>query len=301
MHTGKGLKRKALIALGAAAIMGTTLYAQSSSNGDQYLKIIADNTTAILKIVNDFPAYLQNLSTFALAWTQEDKSDTTATMQANFANLNNAFTQNTTTINDKQAQLNADLLGNPAPQSLPYANDLVYSTLLNRPFFSPDPRNPAGKKPTTDPAYNFFKNATGINITHQSPDQPNWTGRPNDQKLYSNYYTGIMAAQSFNAYLLSDVYANYLNGNKLTDLQNTLINQAGSSDWFAKVASESIGSVLRQILMYESQVFILMTHLLDVEKQLLASQGVTNTLLVLMNQSTESTLVQKASKVTPQT
>jgi membrane-bound inhibitor of C-type lysozyme len=99
--------------------------------------------------------------------------------------------------------------------------------------------------------------------------------------------------QTFNGYVLSQLYEDVKNG--VAAAQTTLINQASDpANWFATITTESIGAVLRQTLMYQSQSYIVLTQLLQTEKMLLAAQTMNNTLLVLSNQSNESFMLRKA-------
>ena len=133
-----------------------------------------------------------------------------------------------------------------------------------------------------------------MNITHTIPG-PNWRGTEENKQKYLSYYSSISAIQTFNGYLLSQLYADYVNGRQYTQQQTALIQQASSSDWFTHVASESIGVVLRKILMYNSQLYVLMTELVQTQKQLLSAQAMTNTLLIIGNQFTENQLISKAT------
>ena len=109
----------------------------------------------------------------------------------------------------------------------------------------------------------------------------------------------ISAIQTYNAYLLSQVYSDYVNGTQLTQQQNSLMQQASNAAWFTQVASENIGLVLRQILMYNSQVYVLLSQLVQTQKQALAAQAMTNTLIVIGNEFTGSQLLLRARKQQP--
>jgi hypothetical protein len=251
----------------------------------------------------------------------EDKSPSTGTMQKNFTDVGNLITKNIDIKTDLQLQLNADLLnndgnnvfntntkGNSSPPSIAnptnlwYANDLVYSTLLGKPYYLQDPRLNQGQPPVTkiDSPYNYIKNASGLNIYHQIPGT-NWRGSVGAVGRYQAYYNTVTAVESFNSYVLSQQYAD---GNLFNDYQKQLIAQATSStdpskDWFAQIASENIGYVLRQILMYESQTFVLLTQMLQLQKQAVTAQAMTNTLLIAVNQSNENLMVSNAKGQQP--
>lgn len=296
--------RKFIILLGVAVIISifsfTNLRAQGTAEG--YLAVIAQNTTNILQKVNDLPTYLQNAGQLILSWITPDNSPTTISMQESFATLGKLFVDDFNKQNSMQGQLSTDLLGpNTTTATLPNANDLVYSTLLGSPYFPKDPRNPPGGAPKTDPPYNYIKNAGGINISHVRPGL-NWQGKPQDQIKYSNYYATVMSIASFNGYVLSNLYADYQNSqdsNSLGSIQSSLITQASGSNWIAQIATEELGKVLRQILMFQSQSYVLLSQLVQTEKQILAAHAMTNALLIASNQNNESYIASKAQGIQP--
>lgn len=259
--------------------------AAEAGTGDALLQQIADNTANTLQKVNDLPAYLATLGQFIAAWITPDDSDTTANMQSNFSQLGNLLIQDQTTQNSLQAQLNNDLLTGTTKTTLPNANDLVYSTILGSPFYNPDPRGSS-----VVPQYNYIKNASGLTLQHILPS-PGWRGTKDNQIKYINYYNTVMAIQSYGGYILSNHYAD---GNQLNTLQTTLITQASDPDaWFTHVASENIGWVLRQILMYQSQSFVLLTQLVQTQKQMVAAQVMTNA-AVIASGNAEMYMIQNA-------
>ena len=265
--------------------IGLISNASAATATENYLRAIRDNTNNILKRVNNLPTYLTALSEFMIAWMSPDDSDTTASIQANFTQLGNLLIQSATTQNTLQAQLNTDLLANTTKATLPSANDLVYSSILGSPFYTPDHR---GKGVV--PQYNYIKNAAGINMTHMLP-APGWHGPLDAQKRYMNYYNSVMAVQSYGGYILSSLYAD---GNQFNTLQSTLITQASDpQNWFAQVASENIGWVLRQILMYQSQSFVLLSQLVQTQKQMVAAEVMNNTATIASGNN-EIYLIQQA-------
>lgn len=290
--------KKFFILLGAASLVSivsiSNLKAQGSS--EEYLRLIEQHTNNILRNVNNLPTYLQNLTQMALAFTNSDTSDTTARLQGNFTQLGNIFKDNYAKQGPLQQRLNADLLGaNASKATMPYANDLVYSTVLGSPFFQTDPRNPPGGPATANPVYNYIKNTSGIGISHLQPGT--WNGPLIEQQKYQNYYNMVMGIESFNSYVLNTQFAD---GNQFNELQQILITQASDpKNWFAQVAAENIGYVLRQILLYQSQMFVLMTQLIQTEKQIASAQVMTNSLLILNNQQNENMLITKAQGVKP--
>jgi len=258
------------------------------------------NTTKILNNVNNLPTYLNALTALALGWLTPDTSDATANLQQNFTNLSNAVTQDDATQASSQSRFLSDYFGSSTtPSTLPYANDLTYQTLMSQPFFNPDPRDSyslATGQHKVDSAYNYVKNASGLNIAHVIPGN-NWRGAKQDQDKYFNYYSTISAVQTFNIYVMSQLYSSFTDGHQVKSLQNTLMQQASSSDWFTQAASENIGVVLRQILIYDSQIYVTLNQMLQTQREMLAAQAMSNTLVVIGNQFTENTLLGKATGV----
>ena len=255
------------------------------------LQLIADFTHNIAVTAYQTEKYTYAILTFINAWILPDTSQTTANMQYAFTNLANGVAQDAATQNALQSQITQEFLQGVA---MPEINDMAYQTLLGQLSVSPDPR---GKNAT--PAYNYIKNAAGLNITFPLPDNSKWTGNDNDKTNYKNFYMTVTAIQTYSAYLLSQVYADYSNKTQLTQQQNALMQQASSGSWFTQVASENIGLVLRQILMYNSQIYVLLTQLLQTQKQSLAAQAMTNTLIVIGNEFTGNQLLMRASKPQP--
>lgn len=312
--------RKSAAVMSLALLTVSSAYAQGGVGGgasEGYLKQIAENTRGTLEQLNNLPTYFNGLGVLIKAWLDPDTSDTTAAMQSSFSQLGKLFSEQNSNQQTLLVKLNSDLLNNsqsgafnmsfnvPSPMlspaalaaAIPYANDLVYSTLLNKPFIPKDPRE-KGKSGSVDMAYNYIRNASGINFYHPAPGG-NWTGSDAAQSRYQNYYNTVMAAESFNSYILSQ---QYVDRGQLSELQQQLITQAtDSKTWFAVVASENIGFVLRQILMYESQMFVLLAKIFETQKQGVAAQTMTNSLLIAANQLNENMLVSNAQGHQPTT
>jgi len=291
------LKKMIAISIAALAVGIMAISpAKGDSISDLYLAYITQFTYETAQAAYYIEQYTYGVLTILNSWVLPDKSDATANLQSGFVNMTNAAIQNSATQNTAQQQFTQDFLSGINAGSVPYANDFTYQTLLGQPYFNPDPRIQNGEN--VNPVFNYIKNAAGLNIVHRTPNR-NWKGSDKDKQNYQNFYTTVSAIQTYNAYVLSQLYADASNGNQLTQQQNALMQQASNSDWFAQVASENIGIVLRQILMYNSQVYVLLTQLLQTQKQLLSAQAMTNTLLVLGNQFTEMQLLTKATG-TPQ-
>jgi len=299
MHFFQSIKKfLVLIAAGLLFTFAAPQLLFAQEGGADYLAIIAKNTTEILQKVNGIPTYINKMLEFILSWMAVDDSDDTATMQSRFSALGTGFLNTATAQNNYQRQIAADLVDQPvgdftSPANspkilglLPRVNDIMYSSLLGQ--------KPAPKGPFS--AYNFVKHAAGVNFNHDIPRQ-NWQGTADAKGNYTAYYNTMIAIESFNSYVLSSLAAESESKNTNKALQNQLVEQASSSSWIAKIASEELGKVLRQILMFQSQNYVLMTEMQQTQKQLLTAVAMNNTLLILNNQLNESLMVSKAKGV----
>lgn len=268
----------------------------TGSTSNEYLYNIMQNTYGILIEVNNLPVYMTTLTNLANAWMNKDDSTQSANLQSTLSNLTNAYLATDTARTGIQSTILANLFQQATPKTMNYANDLAYQTLLGMPYFKKDPRNPPGQKPPpVDPAFNYMINASGVGIAHTQPADTGWAGTRDAQITYRAYYNTVMSAESFNAYILSGPYAESLNGNTFTQLQNQLLTQASNSDWFAQVGSETIGIVMRQILMFESQAFLMLAQIVQLQKQMLTAQAITNSLLIASSLTNEQTLLNNAT------
>lgn len=279
----------------APPLRADTASASSSSDIVTILQQIATYTNSILTAVTSplNPVVMQILLGFANL-TASDNATNPATptpaLQSAFTTYNFLNATSTLTQNLTQLQLMQDYFNGATTSSLPNANDLSFSTLLGTPFFSPDPRAANGQ--SVNAPYNYLKNASGLNIVHVMP-AANWTGAQVDQQKYQNYYNTVSAVQTFNSYVLTQLYANSLF--QITKQQNTLLAQVSNpTTFFAVITNESIGAVLRQILLFESQNYVLLSQSLQTQQLMLASQSMNSTLMMLSNASSEFMLVKKA-------
>lgn len=275
----------------------TNSYAQGAI--EQLLEAIRVNTYETLSRVNELPNYLQQFGEFMYAWTREDKSDSTSNLQLDFTELGNVLllSLEPTNVRNTQSALNKDLLGQDATQNnLWYANDLVYSTLVGNPFFAVDPRKDSAGRPAANPQYNYIKNAAGFNIPHIRPGV-NWQGSKENQDKYQGLYNTIIAAESFNANAL---ISQYLEGNQFNATQQKLLLKATNPNWMAEVASEDIGIVLRQLLLFQSQLYVLTTQMVQTQKQSLIAQVINNSLTIAGYSQLETLLAANAQGIQPQ-
>ncbi|HEU5281392.1 MAG TPA: hypothetical protein VFU82_05395 [Gammaproteobacteria bacterium] len=274
---------------------------ETPSTSSSYLSQIATNTYNILEQINNLPTYLGNIAEMAASWitTDADENAFITKNQADFASLGYWLEQNKLMQNTMQRQVMATLTGQPlenftmpanAPRILdvlPNINDLSYSMLLGAP--------PAPKGGGTP--YNYVSNASALNFNHTLPNL-RWRGQNSDVFAYYNYYNTVVSIESFDAYVISAVAADAQNGNQVSTLQTTLTNQATSSAWLAQIATEELGRVLRQILLFESQNYVLLTQQLQIQKQQLTAQVMNNSLLILTNAATEGQMLSKAQGLT---
>lgn len=306
-----GYIKKIIVIITTAVVVSfvsmTNLHAQGGSI-IYWLEQINTNTLSVvqntLNIMNNLTDYLDTLSSSLM---QADNSSTTSgTLLPNMQPFNIQLETDISNQTSLQQQLNTNLLGKDAtPDTLPNANDLVYQTLLGKLYFNPDPRKKASKG-KIDPAYNYILNASGIGLSHITPSG-DWQGSDTDQKKYMDFYNTVTSIESYNGYVLSSQYADK---NQFNTLQTNLINALNGpppkpntpptpSPFYTQIASENLGIVLRQMLLFQSQIFLLLTQQIQLQRQQLATQSMNNTLLVLSNSMNESYLASKAQGVKP--
>ena len=223
--------------------------------------------------------------TFVSSWMNPDQSPATAALLAVFQKIDAALGEQP----DQQqinATVNSIVLNNAGPSALPNANDLVYSTLSGQPYFSPDPRGGS-----VNPALNYAMHASAGDHPHVVPG-PAFAGSVSDQVAYAKYIDTVLAAQSFGATVLTN--------HALADVKNvnpaleSLLAQAKDPSATAAIATEDIGLVVRQLLLVERQNLVLLSELVQTEKQLLAAQAITNALLISTGTVVEKQLLAKA-------
>lgn len=260
---------------------------------------ISNNTDAILKNINIMFTYMTQLSTFAQTWLNADNTPGTnpdwsanwSNEQNALANLSNLTLQNESNQFSMQQQLlnNFFNLNTVNNNTLDNINDLSYTTLLNAPLITPDPRGN-----DVDSATNYLLNVSGLTLPLQQPDT-NFNGSQSAQKTYTNFYNTITAVKTYNTFALSRLYLDSKNATNSNNLRNKLIAQSSNSQWFIDVISNDLGWVLRQILLYSSQNYILNDQLLQVAKQIAATAAMTNTLLIANSLTQSYTLLSSAT------
>jgi hypothetical protein len=298
------LAKKILILATAALSISIVSLSNSSaaSVSESYLARIAEYTYRTMTAVENLPTYFHEYAELAKSWMAKDDAEDSFTTksQEQFAQLGQAFSKSMESQNSPQVQqqIMADMLGVPVSEfqgkeppiaiSLPTVNDLSYATLIGAP-----PLANANKDP-----YEYVKNASGFSYHHPIPD-PLWEGKENAKKRYSDYFNTITAIQSYSAYLISQLGTDAAANPKVVTLQNKLINDASSSSWIAQIATQELGKVLRQILLFESQSYVLNTQIQQAQRQQIAATAMTNSLLILLNQVNENQMIRNAQGKPP--
>jgi hypothetical protein len=279
----------------------------AACTGIDCLPPILSNTTGILQAVANIPKYLQQMVAFSLNFTAKDDSAATSQMQVNFNSLGKNINQNFTTQLGMQQQLVAAVVNKPVSAfmpggnsptpavlgPLPNINDLSYSSLLGYP--------PVTKGAPAYNPINFINYAGGAGLVHTLPPVTGvGTNASTLVSNYQSYFNTVVAVETFNSFVLSSIYADSANGtNNTTNVQNALVAQASNANWIANIASEELGKVLRQILVFESQSYVLLTQLVQTQKQLLTATVMTNTLLIASNRTNECIMAAKAQGIAP--
>lgn len=299
----KAVKWKQYLVIASSTLFMLSPLPAHSDDNTPILRAIRSDTQGILTILNNLPTYLNQLTTEALSWlSKHDDSSATADLLGITTTLGNDFiaSYNSQFDNSTALKIVADTYGLPntsmltTPRERPEIvdimpsvniNDTSYWALLGKPPMPSLPNEP----------YNYVKNASGITIKHAIPEA-SWRGSKENLERYTNYFRTVMAIESFNAFVLNSLAAD--NGNQATQ-QNLLIQKITSSDWSTSVATEDLGIVFRQLLLIESQNFVLMNQISQTLKQSLAAQAMTNSMLIINNVNNEQLLAQKASGTNP--
>lgn len=276
----------------------------------------ATNTLNIYNTVKTFPDIYSNILKELKKITFPDNGQTTAPdgttinsptpqLVANFGNYDNAMMANDDAKPNALAAFSPVLFTNPDPRVNPKQepgkpetspepyenvnqNELSYSTILNPEAIKKEEREKYIKT--------LISNLSGIKLYHQSPySGSGWEGPPQAFAAYERFFNTILATQSYNSYILGGLYTNYQNGNQLNSMQKQLVQQASDTqNWFAQVGSEPIALVMRQLLLYTSQLFVVQTEMLKMQQDSLYTQAVSNTLLMLIAQYSENQLLRSA-------
>lgn len=299
------IKKFILLAGGVALLSFLSLTNARAADADPSIALltaIKENTANTLVAVSGIPDFILKVATpYMSSWTDPDaeKDSLAPEMQVNFVAIGNEMVANMDTQNAKQLDLTAEMLGlstsdfsavgdaKPAVMgTVPQVNKLAFATMLGTP--------PLAKGAET--AYDYLKTAAGFSIKHETPSA-SWGGSQPAKDRYTGLFNTLYAVKSYDAYVLSGLWAELTNKNSLTASQKALVTQASSSDWLQQVAAEKIGIVLRQILMFVSQSYVLQTQSLQIQKQQLAATAMTNTLLIANSYTVELQMKGRAKGV----
>lgn len=171
----------------------------------------------------------------------------------------------------------------PILNGVPTLNNVTYTNAIGLP--------PILGEKSKDPAWveSFIQSASGSTLYHQKIPKvsPNIT---NLQKSYLDYFNLTYAVQSFNNYVMSKYL---LKGDETNQQQSALYRKASNTDYLSSIATAPIGHVLRDILLFQSQNYVMTSKLLEVQKEILMSNVMTNALYIAANTQNESALYDK--------
>ncbi len=251
---------------------------------DDYLNLIAKNTYAFLKAFNYF----------SLNWLQIYTVPTSTELDTLFVNYGLSSAYN---LSYQLGQLKSIYLFDYKERNIyPYkalpSPEMDYATLLTLDETSPDKEKLNKQKLD---AQAFIKNVSGINIFHPGLVSNDMEGEP--YKKYITFINSIKSVSNYNAYILNTQFADLKNNMALSQTQTELKKKASGNDWVNHINTEvSLGVILRQLLLFNSQMYVIMADLLITQKQLLATTAMTNTLLVAISGDYEKTLLNAAAK-----
>lgn len=273
-------------------LMSKTAYADDAQIVNLLTQIKSD-TDSILSIVNQLPAYLESLTEMAKSWNEtHDNANVIGINQSSFGTLNTNFntaydTQKSTSKVLTNQYLSGNLSGTPgSPPS--NANELSSSVLWGDFLVTPPANDP---RSIDNYVQSYLANANGTNVIIPPPNA-SW-GKANPAGTqYRNLYNMLAAIQSYDAYLIGRLAKQ----NDINAASKTLLTQASGSTWFSSIQTESLGLVLRHILMYDSQIYVDLERLIKLQQEQLAATAMTNALLSVNDgQTIGQLLVQQAS------
>ena len=288
--------RKLLLTTCLLFALGSTA-AKADDVDVPYLTNLQIASQALLERVNTLFSYMTQLSTTAISWMNADNdpknkpdwSTNWANEQNWLASLGAQNIQNEQDMYAMQTQLLNTFFNLPGNNQTPVnINDVVYPSMLQTPLINPDPRGN-----TVDSGMNYLKNASGLNIGITMPSS-SFRGSEDNRNEYLKFYNTITAVQTYNLFALSHLYQDSKSDSSSRPLRQQLIAESSNSSWFTAVITNDLGWVLRQILLYSSQNYILMDQLVQINKQIAATLAMNNTLQMSNNYLQANTLLQKA-------
>ncbi len=132
----------------------------------------------------------------------------------------------------------------------------------------------------TDDINGYIMNAAGLNLKLPPPKNQGIGDSPEKNADYNAVRDSMSSVQTFNAFIMKNFYANLSNRQPAVDLMQS----TSDPTWIAKVTTEPMGQVFRQMLLYISQTYVLMNRIAENQQYTLASQAMTNTLLIALVQ-----------------
>lgn len=249
---------------------------------------IEDKVSQILTKVNNIPDFIQTATQFFLNWGNTQDRDNNIGLNGALLNLYmNSYTIDENNRIDYTNTLTKYFYnGTPATD----ANDYSYTTLLGKYLNSYSGANQQTQINKSIANYMQFVSGNGFNLT---PPENSWQKGSGTRRDYYSLYKTLVAAQSYNNYIISKLYVAqqqnaifpkgipaHPEGTAATtaDILAATVAQATSPTWYQDVGAETLGLVLRQILIYNSQIYVLLTRMLELQQQMLASQAVANSL-----------------------
>ncbi|OAI49494.1 hypothetical protein AYO45_02420 [Gammaproteobacteria bacterium SCGC AG-212-F23] len=292
-------------------LITTTAYAQDAAS-TAVLRQIKQTTDKILDRLNQSPTYVEAITKMAKSWvdtvSDDSNSDTLKSAQgvidkhqtADEIGIANYFTAMQNQYDATQALSKIFLAGGNQNPEKATANSTNYLTLLGQP-----PLPVKNKDALTTEVQNYLQNISGASFLVK-PADTSWKVDNESARTYRNFYNVISSIQSYDAYILggldkhSEVKMNVKkdnNSNQLTsmDVNTYLMLQASNQDWFTQIATEPLGYVLRQLLMYSSETYVQLSKLVAIQQQQVAAQAMANTLAIMQSTSYTGTIIaQKA-------
>lgn len=293
-----------------------------SAMSNQILTQIKVNTDNILKKLDQLPTMLTELLNITKAEDMQNQTSVIAASQANMDKLGQYFqfgsvrdpdskdanNDNIDAFNNTLIELQKDAFANsqtaegklydansfkvakdgaaPINQIYTDINSFSYPTIIGLP--------PLTDKTKVDPSWvsSYIKSASGATLFHRKPNVIN----PGSafQKSYSAYFNLANAVQSFNNYVLGKYL---LRGGEISQQQSVLYRKASNGAYLSSIASQPIGYVLRDILLFQSQQYVLTSKLVEIQREALMATVMTNALLIASNQQAEDSLYDQTQKV----
>lgn len=316
----------AVLAVGIANI--SSLRAQGDCNCQT-----AENTKGILATINTFPKIygdiLAKLIKLTIADNGDEKDESGNPVESPTTQLTEKFSKYDSAIMDmtksksadeekytamKQfedtafADANPDAGKDPSgqpiidpktgqPKIVDYTginkDELSYSKVIQKSEKKDDPQR-------EKQVLSYIKTVAGLNLFHKT--QGDFRGGKQEAEAYKRFVNTMLAAETYNSYMLAQMYTKYKNQDKdnfLGEEQIKLIEQAKDSDWLVKVRAEPISFVIRQLLLYTSQLLVVQFEMIQIQQknhqEMMISQGVTNTLLMLIGQYSENQMLRSAT------